>query len=262
MRNKARFLLSYQASAFAAEANVYAPFYRQYDARHLLTLDINERINLVRKDPWDDVLAAFTHYLIHNGEERPFLLVGHSQGAMLIKELLYCFLENRPDLVARLVAAYIIGFSVSRSELDSHPVFPFAHEPDDTGVIISYNTEAPGLTTENPTVIPSAVAINPITWTTGESLAPSEQSAGSFIIDRLGKLRRLEKLADAQVNRARGSVICSTFDQELFYGPGFEMINPFPLGILHIYDIALYYYDLKLNAVIRGQRFFQRHIRK
>lgn len=257
MRNKARFLLAYQATAFSAEANLYAPYYRQYDARHLLGYDFQERAALLRGEPWEDVKAAFEHYLDNSGARRPFVLVGHSQGAMLVKELLYNLLKARAEDRERLVAAYVIGFSVSRAELTRHPEFPFARGADDTGVIVSYNTEAPGVEIPNPTVMPDSVVINPVSWTTGDQPAAAGDSAGAYIIDRLGRLRDMPGLADARLDLTRGTVVCSTFDQDAFYGAGVELINPFPVGIYHIYDIALYYYDLRANVELRCRRFLQ-----
>lgn len=248
MRNKARFLLAYQATAFAAGANLYAPYYRQYDARHLLAMDFQERAELVRGEPWADVRAAFEHYLAHCGGERPLVLVGHSQGAMLVKDLLYGFLKTRPDLIRRLAAAYVIGFSVSRAELAANPEFPFARGPEEAGVIISYNTEAPGVAVNNPTVMPDSAVINPVSWSVGAETAPAGQSAGSYIIDRLGRLRDIKNMADARLDAERGVIVCSTFDQEAFYGAGFELINPFPPGVFHVYDVALYYHDLRADV--------------
>lgn len=255
MRNKARFLLAYQATAFSAEANLFAPYYRQYDARYLLAHDFPERAELLRGQPWLDVQAAFEHYLDHSEAKRPFVLVGHSQGAMLVKELLYRLLKTRPEARQRLVAAYVIGFSVARAELAAHPEFPFAQGPDDTGVIVSYNTEAPGVTTSNPTVMPDSAVINPVSWTRDDQPAPAGASLGAYIIDRLGRLQTIAGLADARLDLGRGTVICSTFDQEAFYGPGFELLNPFPQGLYHVHDIALYYYDLRADVQRRCRRF-------
>lgn len=255
MRNKARFLLSYQATAFSTGANLYAPYYRQYDARHLLELDFSSRAELVRGKPWADVRAAFEHYLAFSASERPLVLAGHSQGAMLVKELLYNFLKTRPRLIKRLIAAYVIGFSVTRGELAANPEFSFAQGPADIGVIISYNTEAPGVNTKNPTVMPDSMVINPISWGMGEEPVSADRSTGSRIIDRFGRLQDINKLADARLDLKRGVVICSTFNQEDFYGSGYELINPFPSGIFHIYDTALYYHDLRTNVERRLRSF-------
>jgi hypothetical protein len=258
MRNKARFILAYQATAFSAGGNLYAPYYKQFDARYLLKLDYQERAELVRGEPWVDVRTAFEYYLANSGGQRPLVLVGHSQGAMLVKDLLFSFMKTRPELRKRLVAAYVIGFSVTRDELADNPEFPFAKGAEDTGAIISYNTEAPGVKIDNPTVMQDSVAINPISWTTTDEPALAEQSFGSYIIDRLGRLQNIKKLADARLNLDRGTVVCSTFDEEAFYCAGFELINPFPQGVYHVYDVALYYYDLWANVECRCRHFFAR----
>jgi len=67
-----------QATAFAPYANIYAPYYRQVDARYQLALPIDQQDENIRRVPGADVLAAFEYYLNHFNNGRPFILVGHS----------------------------------------------------------------------------------------------------------------------------------------------------------------------------------------
>jgi hypothetical protein len=39
--------------------------------------------------PKADVIAAFDYYIKHENNNRPFILVGHSQGARMIKAIMY-----------------------------------------------------------------------------------------------------------------------------------------------------------------------------
>ncbi|MFR2406214.1 MAG: DUF3089 domain-containing protein, partial [Eubacterium callanderi] len=118
-------------------------------------------------------------YLEHENNGRPFILAGHSQGSNMLLYLLGEYMKAHPVVYRRMVAAYVIGYSVTGDYLAQNPHLRFAEAADDTGVIISYNTEAPGVTADNPVLLPGAKVINPISWTRDETLAPAEQSLGS-----------------------------------------------------------------------------------
>ena len=92
-------------------------------------------------------------------------------------------MKEHPDVQERMVAAYLLGFSVTGEDMQRNPHLKYAEGPDDTGVIISFNTEAPDLTVENKTVLKGALTINPITWTRSETPAGAYLSKGSRIRD-------------------------------------------------------------------------------
>merc|ERR1711924_377910 len=62
---------------------------------------------------WDqaygDARAAFQAYLRVWGGERPLILVGHSQGGVMVQRLLREFFQPASALRGRLVAAYTPG---------------------------------------------------------------------------------------------------------------------------------------------------------
>ena len=150
-----------QASAFLPVGNIYAPYYRQADASYVLTLPtIGEQEEAIRVIPAADGIAAFDYYLEHYNQGRPFILAGHSQGSNVLLYIL-SRIKDQPEVLDRMVAAYVIGFSVTRDYLAGNPPLRFASGPDDTGVIISFNTQAEGVE-QNPVVRPGALAINPI----------------------------------------------------------------------------------------------------
>ena len=117
--------------------------------------------------------------------------------------------------------------------------------PDDTGAIISWNTEAPGLTIKNPVVNPGSIAINPITWTRSQRWAPAAKNTGSFLPNAAGKLAKVAHYANARVDENRGTIICSTCSVDQ-YAPGKP--GGFPRGVFHAHDYAFYYFDLRKNA--------------
>ncbi len=247
MRSTAKSNAKKQATAFEQVGNLFAPYYRQVAVAFVLDQPPETRGGYFGGVPAADAEAAFRYYIEHYNEGRPFILVGHSQGAAVVKELLFGYMKENPEIYSRMVAAYVIGYSVTEQDLAQHPWLRFAEGAEDTGVIISYNTEAPEIDGTNNTVLPGSIAINPLSWTRGEAPSPADRNPGSYIkVD--GKMKMVSGLADAAVNTARGTVICTSVDRDEFKGK-----NPlyFPTGVYHSYDIAFYYTSLGQNAQLR-----------
>jgi hypothetical protein len=252
MRKGALSAYARQATLFDGIANIYAPYYRQLDAVYALTLPQDQHDAALAGAPTIDATAAFAHYIEHDNGGRPFILAGHSQGSDVLCHLLSGYLKDHPDVYARMVAAYVVGYSVTPTFLAANPHLKFAQRTDDTGVIISYNTEAPTIGGPNPVVLPSALAINPITWTRTEDPAPASVSLGSWLPDSTGVFRKVEHYADAQVDLAKGVVIASTPDESA-WAPG--QPGGFPAGVYHSFDYPFYYFDLQANAKVRAAAY-------
>ncbi|HWR40170.1 MAG TPA: hypothetical protein VN611_11780 [Patescibacteria group bacterium] len=122
-------------------------------------------------------------------------------------------------------------------------------------MIISYNTEAPGVVA-NPVVLPGAIAINPITWTREETPSTAEQSLGSMVLNHEGRIaaENVKNYADARVDKSRGVMICTTADVEKL-APGNQV---FAKGIFHSFDYPFYYYNIRENAETRTKIFLNK----
>lgn len=245
---------AFQASAFETVGNIYAPYYRQADAAYTLSLPLAEQEKVIGGIPTSDAVAAFDYYIKNYNEGRPFILAGHSQGSNVLLYLLSEYMKENPEVYARMIAAYVIGYSVTPEYLAMNPHLKFAEGPNDTGVIISYNTEAVKVKGKNPVVLSGALVINPISWSRGEELATAADSLGSIEMDASGKMVTLKNYADAQVNIDRGVVICSTTDVDKL-SPGNQV---FPRGVYHHYDYLFYYYNIGENAANRTGIFLNK----
>ena len=253
MLKNSKLAFAIQASAFEPVGNLYAPYYRQADAAYTLGLPLAEQAKVVGGIPTTDALAAFDYYIQHYNQGRPFILAGHSQGSNVLLYLLSDYMKTHPEVQKRMVAAYVIGYSITPEYLAKNPHLKFAQGAHDTGVIISYNTEAPTVAGKNPVVLPGAMAINPISWTRGEKTATAAQSLGSVDMDATGKLVTQQHYADARISKERGVVICSTVDVDKL-SPGNQV---FPKGVYHHYDYLFYYYNLRENAAVRAEKYFK-----
>jgi hypothetical protein len=253
MRRWARYYLDTRASAFATVGNIYAPYYRQFDAAFLFSQKTpEETIACMSGVPYADVEAAFTFYIEHDNGGRPFILVGHSQGSAIQFLLLANYMVKHPAVYQRMVAAYLIGVPVLRSYYDEYPHLKPAQAADDTGVIISYNTQAPCFNGTNPFANPKTVLINPVSWRTDGASIPASESKGSVLVDaRTGKMTDAGPIASARIDTERGILICDV-DAEVFSSEPASRAY-LPLGVLHENDIPLYYYDLRANAELRAR---------
>ncbi len=130
-----------QFARFKSVCRVFAPIYRQITIPALLmnvgNLADNDQLNYV------DVAAAFDHYLENYNNGRGFVLVGHSQGASLLAELIRNEIDGRP-LQDRLVSAILAGSSVivPKGEVvgGSFSEVPLCETASQTGCAISYAT--------------------------------------------------------------------------------------------------------------------------
>lgn len=244
---------SRQATVFDSLANIYAPYYRQADASYTLSLSSSQKDSLIRGIPYSNVKEAFHYYIKNMNRGRPFILAGHSQGSNVLLYLLSDYMKDHPAVYKRMIAAYMIGYSVTPTYLSANPHLKFAENANDFGVIISYNTEAPIIGDPgNPVVCDSAIAINPINWRRDETLASANENLGSILWDSLGTIFQVSHFADAQVDLSRGVVITNTANVDII-APGSAT---FGRGVYHKYDYAFYYYNLRKNANDRIEAYF------
>jgi hypothetical protein len=250
MRREARYLREAHFGIFDS-ANIYAPFYRQLSIGYIEELikeGLSAAMRVLREIPGVDGINAFCWYLEHYNKGRPIIFASHSQGSAVMELLLIWIRQNRPEMLQRMVAAYIIGFPV-QDEFLKQVDLPFAAGPQDTGVLISYNTELP--TTEfNPFTSPfqGVRVINPVNWKTDETLAGKEASLGSRIRYGYSAPVNVPHFADARLNLERGTVV-TTAD--------ISSKAPWPQGVLHRYDYDLFYYDLQKNVADRIMAWFK-----
>ena len=150
---------------FGGELNFHSPYYRQ------VTMDTYADMKaLKRRFPvaMGDARRAFKHYLKEVNGGRPFVLAGFSQGGQIVVELL----KEMPDSIAqRMVAAYVLGWKISKEELEKYPVIRPAQRSDDTGVTICYNSVRRPEDASELVSGGNAVAINPVNWRTDSTPA-------------------------------------------------------------------------------------------
>lgn len=169
---------------YKAGVNLYVPYYEQAAGIEVLqallwkTTPANtDAANQALELAYKGVENAFDYYLDHynkdaNNKPRPFILAGHSQGS----NLLLMLLERRfSDAALRdqLIAAYVIGWSVTQDDMSNYPALSqlgISSSKTQTGCIVTYNTQQnPGDFSQTPPfptgiVQANAYSVNPLTW--------------------------------------------------------------------------------------------------
>lgn len=204
---------------FEKHCNVYAPYYHQLSAMKFNDLTDREIFDIEKNEPRTDVYAALDYYFEHYNNGRPYVLAGHSQGACLLVYVLTEYMKLHPEYYDRMVAAYCVGYGMSKEQLAENPHIKPAAGPDDTGVFLSWNTEAPGnVGQHNFVIVPNAYIINPLNWKTDETPAKATPENKS--------------IADARITLSRPSILAEGEGLEQYYLQN-EMLAMFgPLGKL------------------------------
>ena len=133
------------ASVFEESCNVFVPWYRQIGIKYAaeVTQKTGSLDPALADIPYTDIKDALDYFFEKYNNGRPFIIAAHSQGSAMLRYVLKNYFSEHPDYYKRMVAAYPIGFSITKDDLAAYPYLKFAEGADDIGVIISYNTEGP-----------------------------------------------------------------------------------------------------------------------
>jgi hypothetical protein len=102
-----------QFARFGSKCRPYAPLYRQVTLTALRSaLAGGGPVLLNRGLGYDDVRDAWNYYVQHDNKGRGVVLIGHSQGAIVLAELIRREIEGKP-VQARLVSALLMGTTIT-----------------------------------------------------------------------------------------------------------------------------------------------------
>ena len=251
------------ASAFAESTNVFMPYYRQVGLRYAGVIWKRDGIfdAALIGTPYDDIVDALNYYFENLNGGRPFIIAGHSQGSALTKKVLKEYFKEHPEYYGRMVAAYPIGYAVTRDDLAANPHLKFATGECDTGVIVSWNTEGRGnmeVNADTCILQPGSISINPLNWKLDGTYAPASENLGSLWPNEKGELVIQDLGADAQVFPDRGVVVTHA-PGEAYEGEAAKIATWFfgPDG-RHDSDYALYYNNIKDNVAKRVAAYLKK----
>ena len=134
---------AFQAARFGKYCRVFAPLYRQITLSALRTVMGGGALTADRAMAYGDVKAAWDHYLATENKGRGVVLIGHSQGSGMLKELIAREIDGKP-VAARIISAMLLGTNVAVPEGKTvggdFKSFPLCTSATQTGCLITYVT--------------------------------------------------------------------------------------------------------------------------
>jgi hypothetical protein len=143
------------AGPFVRLGRIFAPRYRQASLYSQLTL--RDDAQEARQFAYGDAAEAFRFYLTHYNQGRPFILVGVEQGGTLATRLLSDVVAPDPELMKRLVAAYLPETMVPA---DAPPIPPCMRKGE-TGCLAAWVSVSQG-------DLAQGLPARPLVWSHGE----------------------------------------------------------------------------------------------
>ena len=135
-----RSIALYQASMFSRDCRVFAPMYRQLTLSNIGGAATQDQATMA----YDDVAAAWQTYLRQYNKGRGVVLIGHSQGAFILRKLIANQVDSKPAARKLLVSAVLLGGNVavkkgSDTGGDFHHIRA-CHSATQVGCVIAYST--------------------------------------------------------------------------------------------------------------------------
>lgn len=129
-----------QLARFGQVCKLYAPSYRQATIAALRRVMTGQPSNADNALAYDDVRDAWNHYLAHDNQGRGVVLIGHSQGAIILQKLIAAEIDGKPAQ-QRIVSALLLGANIPVDPAkDSFGSLPLCRKAGQTGCVIAYVT--------------------------------------------------------------------------------------------------------------------------
>ncbi len=130
-----------QFARFHQLCRTYAPLYRQLTLGSLAPGIPAEALQAGFEQAYGDVRAAWRNFLASRNDDRPFILIGHSQGSIHLERLIKEEIEGKP-IAGNMVSALLIGWNINvplgRTVGGTFATTPLCTVPNQTGCIITY----------------------------------------------------------------------------------------------------------------------------
>lgn len=242
--------INMEKGIYDADSRFFAPYYRQ------IGLNVYEMPEADREPyletAYADVRDAFLYYMENYNEGRPIILAGFSQGADMCLRLMKDLFDDE-TLADQLVACYAIGWRITQGDLDEYPHLKVASGENDTGVIVSFNSEAEDI--NDSLMIPEGTktfAINPLNWKTDSTPADKSLNQGACFTDYSGEITsEIPELTGAYIDETRGALKVPDVSPE-DYPAGLSIFTD---GVYHLYDYQFFYRNLQENVQTRIDAF-------
>ena len=246
--------LEMERGIYEDTARMFAPYYSQ------ATMAVYSMPEQARQPylefAYRDVSEAFGWYLANENDGRPIILAGFSQGADMCYRLLEEYFDD-PVLQEQLVACYAIGWYCTKDMTERYPQIVPAQGETDTGVVITFECEAPGVT--DSLILPAGrwtYSINPLNWKTDSTPADRSLNKGACFYRSDGTLKEeIPGLCGCYIDEVRGSLIVPDVDPADYPA----LVPGIPEGGYHVYDCQFFFRNLQENVKVRTQAYLDAH---
>jgi hypothetical protein len=138
-----------QFARFASVCRPYAPLYRQATLTALRLNMTGTPVKVDRALALGDVKAAWDYYLAHDNRGRGVVLIGHSQGSLVLAELVKREIDGKPvqsRILSVILAGYRLQVPAGKDVGADFKAIPLCRAPGQTGCAInfaSFRAESP-----------------------------------------------------------------------------------------------------------------------
>jgi hypothetical protein len=137
-----RLMAETQFARFASVCRPFAPIYRQMTVASIAAFATGTDVTSAGLLAYRDVRDAFRQYLKSRSGGHPFVLIGHSQGSLMLQQLIAEEIERDPALRKRMMMAILPGYNflVPRGRLVGGTLqrTPLCSRPGETRCVLSW----------------------------------------------------------------------------------------------------------------------------
>jgi hypothetical protein len=127
---------------FSSVCRPFAPIYRQMTVSSVAAYAIGTDITVAGRLAYRDVRDAWRNYIATRNKGRPFVLIGHSQGSLMLQQLVAQEIETNPAVARRMKLAILPGYNLlvpqGRLVGGTFKRTPLCSRPGETGCAISW----------------------------------------------------------------------------------------------------------------------------
>jgi hypothetical protein len=136
-----RSIALYQAARYGSECRIFAPVYRQLTLQGISGAPVTPA---QRATAYNDVRDAWRDYLKNYNHGRGVVLIGHSQGTFVLRQLVTEEIDRKPAVRERLISAVLLGGNVvvkkGKDVGGDFKKVPACRSRTQTGCVIAFST--------------------------------------------------------------------------------------------------------------------------
>jgi hypothetical protein len=139
--NSERGAAQVQFARFAGVCRTYAPIYRQMTLASVAAFAAGADVTRPAMLAYADVANAWRTYLTTYNKGRPFVLIGHSQGSLMLQQIIKNEIEGRPiakQMKLAILPGYNLLVPIGKRVGGTLKATPVCGSPTETGCVMTW----------------------------------------------------------------------------------------------------------------------------